>query len=155
VASEAPLRLVPVHETAGRLRLRLDGDASPEAVAALADSLARIPGVRHVVVRPNTGSVILTLDLPSAEVRAAIASSGAARLVAPPKRPPVGQVLALGAMRADMEVRARSGDALDLRTALALALVGGAVIQAARGRVAGPATTLALEALALIGAGRR
>jgi hypothetical protein len=40
-------------------------------------------------------------------VRAAIAASGAARLVKPPGRPPVGQVLALGAMPADMEARAR------------------------------------------------
>jgi hypothetical protein len=48
------------------MRLRLDGDASSEASAALADSLARIPGVRHVVVRPDTGSVIPPFDQPPA-----------------------------------------------------------------------------------------
>jgi hypothetical protein len=47
-------------------------------------------------------------------------------------------------------VKRRTGNALDLRTALALALAAGAVLQLARGRVAGPATTLAMAAFSLL-----
>lgn len=149
------MRLVRMHACPGRLRLRRAAACAPGTMAALADRLARLPGVVRVVARPNTGSVILTIDRDPAEVLAAIEAEGVARLVAPDRAPPVGQVLALGLAQADMDIRRRSDQALDLRTALALLLIGGAILQTVRGRIAGPATTLAMAAFSLLEAPRR
>ncbi|MBD3765703.1 MAG: hypothetical protein IE927_13530 [Rhodobacterales bacterium] len=149
------MRLVRVHECAGRLRLRTATHHTTEAMARLADRLARVAGVVHVAARPNTGSVILTIDRDPAAVLAAIEADGVARILAPDKAPPVGQVLTLGLLQADMNIRKHSDQALDLRTALALLLIGGAILQAARGRIAGPATTLAMAAFSLLDTPRR
>jgi hypothetical protein len=111
--------------------------------------------VVHVTARPNTGSVILAIDRDPAAILEAVVVDGAARIVAPDKAPPVGQVLTVGLMQADLSIRKRSDDALDLRTALALLLIGAAILQAARGRIAGPASTLAMAAFSLLETPRR
>ncbi len=149
------MRLVRVHEAAARLRLRIDPPCNPDEMAVLADRLARIAGIAHVVGRPNTGSVILTLvDDPEAVV-AAIEAAGVARIEAAPREPPVGQVLTLGMLQLDMGIKKRSENALDLRSTLALLLIGAAILQAARGRIAGPASTLAMAAFSVLDTSRR
>jgi hypothetical protein len=150
MAPDAPA-LHLVHRAEGRMRLRFSG-AVPQgdALAAFADRLAGIDGVRRVRARPNTGSVILDLAGPADAVLGALEGAGVARIVAPPKPPPVGQVIRLGLMQADASVARQTGGALDLRTALGLALLAGAAVQLGRGRVAGPATTLAMTAWSLL-----
>jgi hypothetical protein len=56
-------------------------------------------------------------------------------------------------MKADLGLGQRTGGALDLRTSLALLLAVGAILQLSRGRIAGPATTLAMSAFALLDKG--
>lgn len=151
----AEVRLIQVHECASRLRLRTEAACSAAAMARLADRLALVPGVVQVIARPNTRSVILSTDRAPEVVLAAISAEGVARIVAPDKAPPVGQVLAVGLMQADMDIRKRSDNALDLRTSLALLLIGAAILQAARGRIAGPASTLLMAAFSLLDTPRR
>jgi hypothetical protein len=151
-ADAAPVaNLNVVHSAKGRLRLRLAGPVPGDAaLQTLADRLASVEGVRRARIRPNTGSVILDLTQPGADVLDAIALSGAARLTAPAEPPPVARVLELGLAGADRRVAQETGGALDLRTAIGLALLGGAILQAVRGQVAGPATTLAIAAYSLL-----
>ena len=149
------MRLVRVHAAATRVRLRIDPLCSSDKMAVLADRLARIAGVVHVVGRPNTGSVILTLADDPEAVLAAIEAAGIARIADPPKQPPVGQVLTLGMLQLDMGIKKSSENALDLRASLVLLLLGAAILQTARGRIAGPATSLAMTAFSLLDTGRR
>lgn len=109
-----------------------------------------VHGVARVVFRPNTGSLILETLIDTAEVLKDLKDAASLRIAAPPKPPPVGQVIQLGLLRADMDLGKRTDGALDLRTAIALCLLGGAILQLMRGRVAGPATTLAMSAFALL-----
>jgi hypothetical protein len=82
-----------------------------------------------------------------------ITAEEVARVAPPAKGPPVNQVMQMGLARMDMGLRSQTRDGLDLRTAIALALLAGALVQIGRGRVAGPATTLAMSALALLDRG--
>jgi hypothetical protein len=106
-------------------------------------------------VRPNTGSLIVDTALPAGQVLEALETSGVARIERSAAAPPVGQVIQMGMLRADAAIGERTGGALDFRTTLGLALLGGAVLQLGRGRVAGPATTLAMSALSLLDRPRR
>ncbi|MHC0053061.1 hypothetical protein [Actibacterium sp. D379-3] len=149
-AAPKPVTLHRIHVLDRRARLRVAAPADRDALVALADRLAGVPDVHRALVRPSTGSIILETIGPVEAVLAALAERGIARIVQPPKRPPVQQVIQLGMLRADMGVKARTGEALDLRTGIALALLGGAILQLSRGRIAGPATTLAVSALSLL-----
>lgn len=152
----APPRLRPVHRSARRLRLRFEGTAPRGAdLSAFADRLAGVEGVLRARARPNTGSVILDLSRPPEAVLAALEEAGAARIAGPAKPVPVGQVIQLGLTQADMGLGRRTEGALDLRTALGLALLAGALLQLSRGRVAGPATTLFMSAWSLLAPPRR
>ena len=149
------LRLERAHAAPGRLRLRARGGLDRAARSGLLDRLARVDGVRHVVARPNTGSLILTIaDAPEA-VEGRIAALGIARIGPPPAPPPLGQVVQLGILKLDAGLLRQSDGAIDLKSGLALLLAAGAVMQLARGRVAGPATTLALAAYGLLEPGRK
>lgn len=151
-----PPRLHLAHRSGYRLRLRFQSRVPEgEALTAFADSLAGVTGVERALVRPRTGSVILETLVPAGEVLEALSESGLVKIADPPKPVPVGQVMQLGLARTDMALARRTEGALDLRSALALALAGAAVVQLARGRVAGPATTLAMTAFSLIDRGRR
>ncbi len=149
------MRLVRAHEAAGRVRLRIEPKCKTAEMTALADRLARIDGVAHVLARPNTGSVILTVADDADTVLAAIEAAGIARIAAAPKPPPVGQVLSLGMMQLDMDIKKHSENAFDLRATLVLLLMGAAIMQTVRGQVVGPASTLAMAAFAILDSGRR
>lgn len=146
----APPRLHLAHSTGHRARLRADPAPDRDTLVALADRVASIPGVSRALARPGTGSLIIETHKPVAEVLAEVTAESILRLDAAPEPPPVDQVLQMALLRADMGVKDRTGGALDFRTAIALALAAGALFQLTRGRVAGPATTLAMGALSLI-----
>ncbi len=139
-----------VHVTESRARLQLEAELDAAAIAALADNLASLPGVKRAVVRPNTGSVIIETDVPVATVMEAVAEAGIARIKPPLSRPPVKQTLQLAMMQADLGVKRQTGNALDLRTTLAVILLGAAMFQLTRGRIVGPAATLLMGALSLM-----
>ncbi|WP_371036377.1 hypothetical protein [Rhodosalinus sp. FB01] len=151
-----PPRLCLVHRSGRRVRLRFQSPVPQgAALAAFADGLADLTGVARALVRPRTGSVIIETLAPAGEVLEALAGSDLVRIVDAPRPVAVGQVMQLGLARTDMELARRTEGALDLRSTLAVALLGAAIVQLARGRVAGPATTLAMTAFSLLERGKR
>lgn len=148
-ASAPALRLC--HKSAFRARLRPERPPADTAAAQqLADQLARLPGVQRVQVRPGTGSVIVITETDAGEVLEAAVQAGQLRLLAAAPPVQVGPSIELGLAMADMQMKSRTEGALDLKTALALLLLLGAGVQLARGRVAGPATTLLMSAVSLL-----
>lgn len=146
-----PYRAHLAHQSARRLRLRLEETAVRSIDAqGLADRLTSVQGVARVVFRPNTGSLIFETLVDAGEVLEALRQGPLLSIKAPPKPPPVGQMIQMGLLKADMDLGRRTEGALDLRTTIALLLLFGAILQLARGRVAGPATTLAMSAFALL-----
>jgi hypothetical protein len=123
--------------------------ASP-VLKAMADDLAAIPGMRRVAMRPNTQSLLLEFDGPPEPVLAAIAEQGIAQVRMPDPPPPISQTAKFSMLMADMSVKQRTGGILDLNGTIVLLLVFAAVIQLTRGRVAGPATSLLMAALAVL-----
>lgn len=146
----APVPLLLLHATQKRARLKIDLAGGAEALTDLVNQVASVPGVLRAQIRPNTRSMIVESHRPIKDVLAKMADRGIARIGKPPQAPPVNQVLQMGLLQADMGLKQRTGDALDLRTTIALALLGAAAVQIGRGRIAGPATTLALGALSLL-----
>jgi hypothetical protein len=122
----------------------------PAELKALADALAGVPGVLRVVSRPNTGSLILDVDGPAAPLLDAVASSGLARPHEKDAPPPIGMVGKFALMRAEMQVKEATGGTLDLYSALAVVFAMGAIVQLGQGRIAGPASSMAMAALALL-----
>jgi len=153
-AGADPVALERVHMIARRARLRAQG-LEREALAALADRLAALPGVARALVRPSTGSVIIESLEPVEQVLERAIEAGIARIREPAPRPPVGLVVQTGLARADLGVKNRTHGALDLETSVALVLLAGAIIQLSRGRIAGPAATLAMNALTLLELNKR
>ena len=145
-----PVALEIRHAVRGRARLRPVRAMEADALQALADRIAAVPGLHRVLVRPNTGSLILDFEGAPAPLFETIATNGIARIHPPAQPPPIGQVAQLGLTRADLALKSQTGNALDLNSAVALILLVGAVIQASRGRIAGPATTLAIAALSML-----
>ena len=145
-----PVEARMAHVTTGRARLRLAGSLPDTRLATLADGLAAMPGIERVIIRPATGSVIVEGRRTAEALEKALRSSGLVTLAEPEEAQPIGQMAQLGLWVADMEVRERTRGALDVRTALALMLLGVAIVQLLRGQVSGPATTLFMEAFKLI-----
>lgn len=145
----APIARI-AHEIPGRLRVRLAEPMAREALAALVDRIAALPGARRVAARPNTLSVIIESDPALGPIGPKLAALGVLKLRPEPTPPPVAQAAQLGLMRLDAELGRRTDGAFDLHSALATLLIFGALVQVARGRVAGPATTLAMSAFSLL-----
>jgi len=139
-----------VHAIDGRLRLRVDRGADASAMEDLAERIAALPGVDRVVARPNTGSVIVHSRGPVEDVVEALSAGLGAKVRSQPKPPPVAQSLQLGLMKLDADLRRTTDKSVDLRALLVLLLLFAAIVQLARGRVAGPATTLAMTAFSLL-----
>jgi hypothetical protein len=81
-----------------------------------------VHGVSRVVFRPNTGSLILETLIDAGEVLEALKDEPSLSIKAPPKPPPVGQMIQMGLLKADMDLGRRTDGALDLRTTMALLL---------------------------------
>lgn len=147
---DRPVALEIRHAVPGRARLRPARAMDAPALKALADRMAAVPGLARVLARPATCSLILGFDGPPEPLFQAIEAAGIARIRPPAPPPPLAQVAQLGLMRADMALKGRTENALDLNAAVALLLMLGAVVQLGRGRIAGPATTLAIAALSML-----
>ncbi|MEZ5714015.1 MAG: hypothetical protein R3D85_01885 [Paracoccaceae bacterium] len=145
-----PLKLQQAHLSRYRARLRAEAEVLRDDLIALADRIAAVEGITRVLARPATGSLILETAAEAADVLASLKDLGLVRIAAPGKPPPVDQVLQLGLARMDFGIRDKTDNELDLRTAMALALIAGAIVQMARGRYAGPATTLLMSAFSLL-----
>jgi hypothetical protein len=137
---------------AGRARLRIPerrGDAA--YFARLRDRLGGCPEVGEVEVNAVTGSVLVHHR---GDLRAILAFANEASLFAVdsslPSEVPLAVRLRAEAVAADSGLRRLAGGAVDLWTALSLGLFGLACLQAARGRLLGPASTLAWAALTAI-----
>lgn len=138
------------HRTRFRARLRLETPTDEVDIRRLVDELASVAGVTRAVIRPNTASVILETGVPLEKVLKDIEARGIARIREAVRPPPVAQTLQFGLLRADMSVQRRTQEAFDLRGAIATLLIVMAVVQMARGRIAGPATTLLMSALSVL-----
>lgn len=146
--------LETVHAIDGRLRLRVREDLAADAWTGLADRMAGIPGIRKVVLRPNTRSAILTIDEPAATILDRLGETPGTRVVDAPAPPPIGQALQIGLMKLDHDLKRTTRETVDLRSLIALLLLVGAGGQLVRGRIAGPASTLAMAAFSLLEPGR-
>lgn len=142
--------LEPQHVIEGRARLRSERPMRAEDLTALADRIAALGPVRRVLARPATNSLIVEFSGPVAPLIEQIAVQDIARIAPRKPPPPVGQLARLSLVKADMAIRKSTDGTLDFNATLALLLLMGAAVQLTRGRVAGPATTLALAALSLL-----
>lgn len=153
-AAGEPVPVQHAHVLTRRARLRVAETMERAALVELAERMASVAGVARVLARPATGSLIVETDRPAAEVLDAM---DAARLIRPVPvlhRPPVRQSVQLGLARVDSGLRHGTDSALDFRTTLGLVMMAGAIVQILRGRIAGPATTMALAALSLLDNGK-
>jgi hypothetical protein len=145
-----PVAVRLAHASPGRVRLRLARALDRDAMEALADRLAGCAGVSRVALRPSTGSVILEGAGGGEEILGRLVDAGAVRRLPPRKPQSVSRTAELGLVGLDMEIRKRTEGALDFRASMALLLFAAALVQLARGQVAGPFSTLAISALAFV-----
>lgn len=148
------MRVHRVHLLQRRARLRAEAPTDRAALVGLAERIATVAGVERVLARPSTASLIVETHRPASDALDEMQAAGLIRVVAAPHPPPVRQSVQLGLARADLGLRSRTGEALDVRAAIGLLLLAGAILQLARGRVAGPATTMAIAALAMFENGK-
>lgn len=141
------VRVRVAHVAPGRVRLRLGQPLDAAALDGLADRLLAASGVRRVVTRPSTGSVIIEAAGGEAALRRMVEALEFLKVLPPEKPVPIGQMAKVGELVLDKKIRDRTEGALDLRAMLALMLFAAAVIQLVRGQIAGPATTLLIAAL--------
>jgi len=141
------------HAAAERVRLRPAKEMEPAALKALGDRIGGLPGLRRVLVRPATGSVIVEFGGPAEALFKSITAAGIGQVRLPDSPPPIGQIARMGMLKADMSLKQRTGNVLDLNAATALLLLSAAVFQAARGQVAGPASSLVMAAWSLLDRG--
>lgn len=146
----SPVALELHHSVEGRARLRPARPLDAGGLKKLADAIASVAGLRRVISRPGTGSLIIEFAGPAAAGLAAIEAEGIAKIRPPAPPPPIGQVARFGLMRADAAMKQSTGGTLDLDTAVALALALAALVQTARGQIVGPASTLAVAALSML-----
>lgn len=130
-----------VHFLPGRIRLRFRGMAAAD-LATLREQIASLPGVTEVRADSRTGSMLILGDAVSyGALEAASRRAGHALERAEEARPLIDH-LSNRLEAADQRLRQASGGGLDIASVAVLVLLGTAVIQMARGRIAGPAITI-------------
>lgn len=142
-----------VHRLPGRLRLRVEarrGDR--EWLDRLALDLAQVEGVRGVETNASTASLLVRHDGPTGALLERIRGLGLVRLdTLEPSEPPMRERLAGRLARLDRDLARATRGELDLEGAALLGLLLLALVQAARGRLVGPALSLLWYARGLIG----
>ena len=139
-----------VHATSGRLRLRVSRRMDAARMEDLVERIVGVSGIDRAIARPSTGSVIVHSGRPVEDIVQALSAVLGVKVRPQRKPPPVGQALQFGLMKLDADVLRKTERSLDLRALLALLLLFAAVVQLARGRIAGPASTLAMTAFSLL-----
>lgn len=144
--------MLPVAEVshcgAARLRLRLrarrgDTEFFKSAVA----TLAALPGVTRVTANPVSGSLMIEPGVdPGALAGTGLFEIAAADATARPLTESLAQALLTG----NTELKRVTGGHLDFASVALVALVGGAVMQAQKGHLLGPAATLLWYASGLL-----
>jgi hypothetical protein len=144
------------HRAAGRVRLRVPSRrGEPAYFRALGEALSAHRGVLAVEANPLTAGVLVrhAPELPL-EALARLGRESALFDLTPSvaSHPPAGKLLASRFRDADQALGDLTGGAVDLRSLGFLALVALALLQAARGQILAPATTLLVQAFGLVGA---
>jgi hypothetical protein len=148
-----------VHSAPGRVRLRvplMEGD--PAEAHRLFEATTGLAGVSKVEARPATGSLVIFHTGPWAPLAEAFAAATGLALAAADEVEPLG-ANALDASADMLEALDRAarrafGGRTDLSELAFLGLVAAGAVQAARGQLVGPATTLFSQALNLMSARR-
>lgn len=140
------------HQAGERLRLRIPARKGDAAFFTRAErDLAGCAGVAYAEANPLTASVLLHYHGDLADLAAA-AAAGQLFSLEPPQ-PPSRSVLDIVSDRVErleQLVLHSSRGAVDLDTLLFVGLVGAGVVQIARGRALGPASTLLANAATIL-----
>lgn len=142
MAEPEPARLV--HRLPGRVRLKIDGKRGDRAwFDALALELSLSEGILAVDANPLTGSLLIRHEGPLERLLGELAERGSLHVASlEPQEIPLGRRLAQRAAAVDESLRRASAGELDLAGAALLGLLLLALVQAARGQLAGPAVSL-------------
>jgi hypothetical protein len=145
-----------VHRLPGRVRLRIDGRRGDRAwFDALALELALLDGIRAVDANPLTAGLLIHHDGPLERLLDELAGRGLVRVESlEPREVPLPRRLGERLAVVDAGLRRATAGELDLRAAAVLALLGLALVQAARGQLVGPAASLLWYASSLARGGR-
>jgi hypothetical protein len=140
------------HALAQRTRIGIaERRGQVEYFATLAETLEGFEGVLRVTSNAVTGSVLIEHGRPLAHIAGFAEAQGLFRLS--PPRPdahtPAAQAAA-GLATLDSTLKRFTEGDLNARSAILLTLIALALVQAARGQVLGPASTLLWAALSLV-----
>lgn len=146
----APLRVVGVirHAMPGRVRLRLT-PRDPWTLARVQRRLEAWPHTRRVQSSGATGSLLVHFDGTVDELSSWLEEVLELRTTVDDVSTVVRSLNDV-ALRADRVVRRHSRGSFDLRTAAFSGVIGIAVVQALRGKLAGPVTSLVGLALSIL-----
>lgn len=136
-----------VHETPGRVRLRITGKVGDrEYFERALQVLSSCPGVRHVSVSALTGSLLVMHDDALASIRDLARGQGLFE-VGSSRRPLPFTTMKSEVLRIDDVLRTASRERWGVAGLTFYGLVGASLWQLARGRLFPPAMTLAFQAL--------
>lgn len=140
------------HHARGRLRLRIPARKGDTAYfTRLERELAAVAGVAYAEANPLTASVLLHFTGDVAELAAAAAVAGLFTLAPPPPAAePLLDLVTNRVEQLEQAVLQASHSSVDLDTLLFVGLVGAGVVQVARGRALGPASTLLANAVTIL-----
>jgi hypothetical protein len=140
------------HHAGTRLRLRIPARKGDAGYFVRAErDLANCPGVAYAEANPLTASVLLHYDGDLADLSAA-GQAGELFALAQPgvATETILDVVTDQVDQVEQMVLQASRGALDLNTLIFVGLVGAGIVQIARGRALGPASTLLANAAAIL-----
>lgn len=145
-----------VHQTAGRLRLRLPRRRKDVIyLDALADAAAELPGILAAQANPLTGSLLLLYEEDAADAFAdaldrLVDAHGIVLHFGAPPMAPVRPALQRGLAGIDAYLGQMSQQSTDLRSLGVLLFLVLSLVQLGRGQVLAPASSLLWYALDLL-----
>lgn len=152
--SKAKARLQIAHQVPGRIRMKIpSAKGNPARLEEYRETLSAIPGIESIEVNPETGSVVLKYDAGRHQEFHSGFNDHVSRHHGPGQhRPPTNEIDALASKieeeaeylaqhshaarvfvdfckSADQQIRATSGNTLDLKMLLALGVIGVTVFE--------------------------
>jgi len=140
------------HQTGDRLRLRVPsrkGDAA--YFAHVEQALMGCEGVTYIEANPLTASILVRYDGTTEELSQEALTQGLFALDLEPR--PANPVLSAVSARMDQFdgiLRRTSGGSFDLLEVAFVGLIGASIVQALRGQVLSPASTLLTNAMSIL-----